>query len=228
MSSAAASRQFGEGPLSRAVALIYRLLVVELLFLLTAVPGIVPLVLLDRDPSNLPLAAACALPLGPAISAALYALHRHRGDLADLHPAAEFWRGYRANFRPVLGIWIPWLGWLTVAGLGLAHLDAVGLPGWWAVLLVLAAVWVTLWAANALLITTLFTFRVRDVARLAFYFLVRTRGVTLGNACLLVVATGITALTSEAVLALLGSVLALLLLRTGRPMTNAIQEEFTA
>ena len=40
-------------------------------------------------------------------------------------------------------------------------------------------------------------------------------------------AAGITAFTSEAVLALLGSVLAALLLRTCRPMIAEIQREFT-
>ena len=66
---------FGEGPLSRAAALVYTLIVVELLLLATTLPGLVPLVLLARDVSNAPLAALCLLPLGPALSAALYALH---------------------------------------------------------------------------------------------------------------------------------------------------------
>ena len=56
-------REFGAGPRSRAAALVYALLVVELLFLVTTAPGLVLLVLLDRHPSNIPLAAACALPL---------------------------------------------------------------------------------------------------------------------------------------------------------------------
>jgi hypothetical protein len=87
---------------------------------------------------------------------------------------------------------------------------------------------VTLWGTNALVITSLFRFRLRDVARLALYFLGRTRGVTVGNACLLVVATGVTVLASEAVLGLLGSVFVLALLRTGRPLISEIEKEFTA
>jgi hypothetical protein len=220
-------REFGDGPLSHAVALIYTLLVIELLFLVTAAPGLILLVLLGRDASNLPLAAACAVPLGPALSAALYALrHRHR-ELTDLKPAAAFWRGYRRNVGGTLKIWVPWLVWLTIVAVTLANLGAAGVPRWWAVLLVIVAVAVTLWAANALVITSLFAFRARDVARLAAYFLVRARGATLGNACLLIVAAGITAVSSEAVLALFGSVLALALLRTSRPMITEIRREFT-
>lgn len=221
-------REFGEGPLSRAVALVYSLLVVELLFLLTAVPGLVPLIGLGRDASNLPLVAVCALPLGPALAAALYALHHHRGDLTDLRPAAAFWRGYRINVWAVLRIWLPLLVWLTIVAVNLAYFTAAAVPRWWAVLLVIVAVAATLWGANALVITSLFAFRARDVARLAAYFLVRTRSVTLGTASLLIVAAGVTVAFSDMVLALLGSVFALTLLRTCRPMITAIREEFTA
>jgi hypothetical protein len=221
-------RQFGDGPLSRAAALIYNLLIVELLFLVTAAPGLVPLVLLDRDASNIPLGAACALPLGPALSAALFALHRRRADLTDLHPAAAFWRGYRMNVWSVLKVWVPLLAWLTVIAVNLGHFSAAGVPIWWAVLLVVLAAVAALWGANALVITSLFAFRTSDIARLAAYFLGRTPGVTIGNACLVIVAAGVTGLSSEAVLTLLGSVFAIALLRTGRPLIAQVQQDFTA
>jgi hypothetical protein len=113
--AAGAVRQFGEGPLSRAVAWVYTLLIVEALFVLTTVAGLIPLMLLDRDASNGPLAAACALPLGPALSAALYAVARRRLDLTDLKPATAFWRGYRLNVGGVLRMWCPWLSWCRPA-----------------------------------------------------------------------------------------------------------------
>jgi hypothetical protein len=206
---------------------VYALLVVEGLMLLTAAPGLLVLVLLDRDPSNLPLAAASAVPLGPAVSAALYALQRHRGDLADLAPAADFWRGYRLNAGPVLKLWVPWLAWLAVIAVGLAQFRATGLPGWWAALLVAVGVAAALWGLNALVITSLFAFRARDVARLSAYFLGRCPGVALGGAGLLAAAAGVVLLSSEAVLALLGSIFAGALLRTSLPMTTRVREEFT-
>jgi uncharacterized membrane protein YesL len=226
-SASGSQRQFGEGPLARVAALVYNLLVVELLLLVATAPGLAVLVLLDRDASNLPLAAACALPLGPALSAALYALHHRGRDLADLRPAAAFWRGYRVNFRAALLVWVPWLAWLTIVAVNLAHLTAAGIPTWWAALLVVVAAAATLAAVNALVITSLFAFRTADVARLAMSFLGRAPGVTLGNACLLVVAAAVTAVSSEAVLALLGSVLTAAVLRTCRPLIVEIQREFT-
>jgi len=228
MSATAVRRQFGDGPLARVAALVYTLLVVEFLLLVTTLPALVPLVLLEHDASNVPLATACALPLGPALSAALYAVWHRSADLTDLRPAAAFWRGYRANFRGVLLIWLPWLAFIGVVGVNLANFAAADVPGWWAVLLVVVAISGALWMANALVIASLFAFRGPDVARLASYFLVRARGVAVGNACLLVVAAGITVYVSDAVLALLASVLVLALVRNSRPMIAEVQEEFTA
>ncbi|MET8041958.1 DUF624 domain-containing protein [Micromonospora sp. NPDC005215] len=227
MSAARTWRQFGEGPLSRITSRVYILLVVELLLLLTTLPGLLPMLLLGRDPSNLPLAALLLVPVGPALSAALYALRHQRADLTDLRPATVFWRGYRANLSGVLRVWVPTLLWLTVLAVNLAYRGAVGLPSWWAVPLVLLAVGVTLCAANALVITSLFGFRTRDVLRLAVHFLVRTPGVTVGNALLLAAAAAVTAVFSEAVLAMLGSVAVLAFLRVSDPMVRLIQKEFT-
>jgi uncharacterized membrane protein YesL len=226
--AASARRHFGNGPLSQVAALVYTLLVIEFLFLVTTLPGLVPLVLLTADSSNLPLVAACALPVGPAVSAALYALRHRSGDLTDLHPAAAFWRGYRLNFLGSLKFWVPCLAWLAIIGLNLANFGAANVPGWWAALLVTVGIGVALWLGNALVITSLFSFRTVDIARLALLFLGRTPGVTLGNACLLALAGLLTAVTSEAVLVLLGSVFVLMLLLTSRRMITAIQKDFTA
>ncbi|SCL13684.1 Protein of unknown function, DUF624 [Micromonospora nigra] len=225
--STAAGHQVGDGPLSRAAALVYTLLVVELLLLVGAAPGLVALVALDRHVSNLPLVALCAVPLGPALSAAVYTLHHQHPDTTDLHPWRRFRRGYRANLGGALLVCVPLLLWLTVIAVNLAHLPVAGVPGWWAVPLALVGVSVTLVGANALVITSLFTFRRRDVVRLAGYFLVRCPGGTLTNACLLAGTVGLTVLTSEAVVAALGSVLVLAVLRGSAPMVAAIRKEFT-
>src|SRR3954454_10744677 len=205
-------RTFGDGPLARAAALVYTLLIVELLFLLTAGPGLVVLVLLDHDASNIALAALCAVPLGPALSAAVYAVARRRLDLTDLRPAAAFWRGYRLNVAGILRVWIPFLILLTVIGVNLTHRQEVGGPRWWATVLWLVAGVAVLWMVNALVITSLYAFRAVDVARLAAYFLFHRAGVTLGAAGLVFAAVAVTAVSSEAVTALLASLVVAALL----------------
>ncbi|MFC8514714.1 hypothetical protein [Streptomyces sp. NPDC057257] len=219
---------FGAGPLSRAAALVHTLLTVEALLLVAASPGLVALLLLGPDPSNLPLAAVCLLPLGPALSAALYALHHRTADLTDLHPARAYLRGWRLNAAPVLRIWAPLLAWLTVIGFTLTHFSATGLPGWWALLLAVIGLASLLWGAHALVLTSLFTFRARDTARLAAYFLFRHGRATLAAASLLVLAAGLTALRTEALPALLAAPLLLSLLHGSRPVIAETQEDFTA
>ncbi|MEV8432901.1 hypothetical protein PGH47_32565 [Streptomyces sp. HUAS 31] len=219
---------FGTGVLSRAAALIHTLVTVEALLLLAASPGLAALLLLGADPANLPLAAVCLLPLGPALSAALYALHHRTGDLTDLHPARAYARGWRLNAWPALKLWTPLLTWLTVIAFTLTHFSATGLPGWWALLLAAIGACSLLWGAHALLLTSLFTFRARDTARLAGYFLLRHARATLGAASLLVLVAASTALLTEALPALLAAPLLLSLLHSGRPVIAETQEEFTA
>ncbi|WP_327025306.1 DUF624 domain-containing protein [Micromonospora sp. NBC_01739] len=226
--STANRREFGAGPLSRVAALVYTLLVVEVLLLVCAAPGLIALFALERHVSNLPLVAVCAVPLGPALSAALYALHHQRLDLTELHPARLFWRGYRVNLLGALLVWVPMLMWLALLAVNLVNLTAVGLPRWWVVPLVLVAAGVAVVGINALVITSLFTFRLRDVLRLAGYFVLRTPVVVIGVGLLLVAATALTLVASEAALAALASVLALALVRGGEPMISIIRQEFTA
>jgi hypothetical protein len=219
---------FGAGPLSRAAALLHTLLTVEALFLATAAPGLAGLLALGPDPANLPLAAVCLTPLAPAASAALYALHHRSRDLTDLHPARAFGRGLRLNALPALGLWTPLSAWLTVIAFTLTHFAATGLPPWWAVLLGAVGAACLLWGAHALVLTSLFTFRARDTARLAAYFLLRRRSVTLAAASLLVLAAAVTTAFTEALTALLAAPLLLSLLRSSRPVIAETREEFTA
>lgn len=228
MSGGAPAADFGTGALSRAAALIHTLVTVEALLLLAAAPGLAGLLLLGPDPANLPLAAVCLLPLGPALSAALYALHHRSRDLTELHPARTYARGWRLNALPALKLWTPLLTWLTVIAFTLTHFSATGLPGWWAVLLGVIGFGSLLWGAHALVLTSLFTFRTRDTARLAAYFLVRHARTTLAAASLLVLVAVSTALLTEALPALLAAPLLLSLLHSGRPVIAETEEDFTA
>lgn len=218
---------FGAGSLSRAAALVHTLLTVEALLLAAASPGLAGLLMLGPDYANLPLAAVCLLPLGPALSAALYALHHRDRDLADLHPARAYWRGWRLNAVPALKLWTPLLAWLTVIAFTLTHFSATGLPGWWALLLAGIGAGSLFWGAHALVLTSLFAFRARDTARLAGYFLFRHGRATLGAVSLLVLTAAGTALVTEALPALLAAPLLLSLLHSSRPVIAETQEDFT-
>ncbi|MFJ9098380.1 DUF624 domain-containing protein [Streptomyces sp. LUP47B] len=223
-----AAPSFGTGSLSRAAALVHTLVTVEALLLVAASPGLAGLLLLGPAPANLPLAAVCLLPLGPATAAALYALQHRDRDLTELHPARAYWRGWRLNAVPSLKLWAPLLAWLTVIAFTLTHFTATGLPGWWAVLLAAIGAGSLLWGAHALVLTALFAFRARDTARLAGHFLFRHGSATLGAASLLVLTAAGTAVLTEALPALLAAPLLLSLLHSSRPVIAETQEDFTA
>ncbi|WP_405475445.1 hypothetical protein [Streptomyces sp. NBC_00009] len=223
-----AATHFGASPLSRACALVHTLLTVEVLLLATVAPGGVGLLFLSGEPGSLPLAALCLVPLGPALTAALYALHHRSSDLTELRPARAYLHALRINSAATLRMWLPLLAWLTVIAYSLTHFAATGLPSWWAALLGLIGVGVALWGANSLVLLALFSFRTADTARLAAYFMLRRGGATAGALSALVVAGAATLWFTEALPLLLTPLLLLSLLRTSRPMITETQEEFTA
>jgi hypothetical protein len=215
----------GDGALGRVTGVVYWYLVVTLLQGLTASPGLVALTFLDRSAANAPLAALCLLPLGPALSAALFAL-RDRERAEDLSPARSYWRGLRSNVLDVLRLWAPAMLVVAIIALGLVNLDAAGTPGGYGAVLGVIGLLVALWAIHAMVIASLFNLRARDTARLAAHYLVRLPGVTFGTASLLVVAGSIVFFTFDIVLMMLGGVWAGLLLHNARPMIRHVHTHF--
>ena len=218
-------REFGDGPLGRAANAIYWYLVVELLLVLTSLPGLVALALLDRSPGNVPFVVLCLLPLGPAASAGLFAL-RDRATADEPTPASSFWRGYRLNWADVLRVWAPVLVVLGILGFSLANLDASGVPAWYAPALVVIGAGLLLWTVNVLVIVSFFGFRARDAARLAAHYLAARPLVTLGNLSLLVLAGGVIVLTTEVLFGLVAVVWLAFVLRNAGPLLADVEERF--
>lgn len=220
-----------KGPLGRATATVYRVLILELLFLIAASPGLLLLFTLAPDPSNIPLAAAALLPVGPALSAVVFAWSRSAGE-ESLQPGKHFWRGYRLNALGVLRWWWLVLAAGAVLGLNLAYLDAatpagparllIG-GGQVAVLLALAVV-----VMHALIVTSFYTFRTIDVFRLAFRYLRRSPRASIGAAALSIASAAVVAVGTEAILLGLGSLIAALILSNGQPLILDIQENYLA
>ncbi|MFI9489124.1 DUF624 domain-containing protein [Promicromonospora sp. NPDC052451] len=220
-------REYGDGPLGRGANAVYWYLVVELLLVLTSLPGLVALALLDRSVGNAPLVVLCLVPLGPAASAGLFAL-RDRTRTEGLAPAASFWRGYRLNWADALRVWTPAVVVLGVVAVSLANLDAAGVPGWFAPALVVIGAGLLLWSVNVLVIVSFFGFRTRDAARLAAHYLAARPLVTLGTLSLLVLAGGVIVLTTEVLFGLLAVVWLALVLRNAGPLLTDVEERFTA
>ena len=219
--------EIGGGVLARASAVVYWLLVIEALVLLTTAPALAAIVFLAGGRGNAPLIGLCFLPVAPALSAAVFAWRVFLTD-RDLAPAKHFRRGYRLNLLDVLRWWTPTLVVLTLIGFTLANLDAAGVPDGYAVVLVLVAAAVLLWAALALVLSSALALRTRDLVRLAEFYLGARPAVTLGVLSLLVAAAGTVVLASDWVLVLLASPATLVLLRTAEPVLSDATGRFTA
>ena len=223
--------EIGAGFLARTTAVVYWLLVVELLLVLTIAPGLVAALFLARDASNAPLAALLLVPVGPALAAALFAWRvflGRIGDGRDLAPARHFWRGYRHNALDVLRWWVPTLAVLTVLAVGLANIDRIAAPAGYAAALGVVAVAVLGWAGHALVLSSALTLRTRDTARLAAYYLSARPLATLGVLGLVVVAVALVVLLGDWAPLALASPLTFLLLRTTEPVLADAVERFTA
>lgn len=225
----APASEIGRGPLSRWSAAVYWALVIELLILLTALPGLVALALLDRSVADVPLAALCFVPLGPALGAATYAWRAYLAatpDERDLAPAARFWRGYRLSWRDVLAWWVPMLAVLALLAVNMLHAGAVVGQGW-AIASLVVGVAVLVWAGNALVLSALFAFRTRDVVRLAAYYLAARPVAALGNLAVVVLGATVATLVTDRLLLALATLAVAFLVRTATPVLEDVTTRFT-
>lgn len=219
--------EVGGGPLSRGAAVVLWVLTICGLVALTGgLPlGLVPF--LGADAANVWLVALLAVPMGPALGAALFTWRRFVVE-RDLRPASHFWRGYRLNALDVLRWWVPTLAVLAVIAFSLAHIETADLPAGYGIVLVVIAVAVLLWAVLALVLSSYLSLRTRDVARLAAYYLAAKPLVTLGVLSLLVLAFGIVLFTSDWVLVLLSGFGAFAVMTTTEPVVRDATARFTA
>jgi uncharacterized membrane protein YesL len=221
----------GSGTLGRITGLVYRVLILEALFLLTAAPGLILLLALSGDPSNAPLMALCLLPVGPALSATIFAWRRSPGE-EHLEPARHFWRGYRLNAVGILRWWWVIVAAIAVLGINVAYLDVVIAPGLPLVIAGMAQavvfILIAVIACHGLVIGSLYNFRARDVLRLALRCLRHSPKATIGVAALVIASIGVAVVGTEIALIALGSILAALLLNNATSLTQDIEEKYIA
>lgn len=217
---------FGQGVLGRLTAWVYWLVVVTVLLALTSLPTVVLGALLGSSAANVPLVVLSAIPLGPALSAALYAT-RDRDRAEGLVPARSFWKGYRQNWADALRVWVPALVVLAIVSYVVVNAGTAGVSGAHAsVLLVVAALVLTV-ALQALAIVSFFGFRTRDAARLGVYYLGRFPLVTLGVLSLLVVAGALVWFGTVLGLAVAGGLWVWFWYVNVRRMLDDVRERFT-
>lgn len=219
--------EIGRGPLSRATAAVYRMLVLQAQLMLATLPTAAAILLLAPDPSNLPLFVLALIPAIPALVAGV-ATVRAASASPDLSPGRHFFAAYRRDL-------IPTVRWAAPAGIVLAllsfnlvHLGAVdGGAALRPVILLLAAT-ILVWCGHMAVLTAAFRFRTRDAARIAASQLLSRWSLSFGILSLLVVGAFLVLVTSEVVLLLSLWAFVGLLALMARPVIDDVTVRFTS
>lgn len=217
--------EIGRGPLGRVAVTGHWLLVITGCFLLTSSPGLAAALLLETTPGSLPVLAVLLLPVPVALSATLWAWRRRSRD-RDAAPWPSFRRGLGLTWRDSLRVAAPVLGALTVLGWTVLNIGAAGTPQGYAWLLLGIGAGILVVGVQALVIATFFTFRYRDLWRLAAFHVFRKPLVTLSVVAAGVCAGALLWFTNEAVLLLATPTLARLLLLYEEPMLRSVEHDF--
>ncbi|RRR98146.1 hypothetical protein [Glycomyces terrestris] len=219
--------EIGPGALSRLTAAVYRFLVLGLFLAAAGLPTLLFWSLLTPAPENAVLFVAALLPVAPALSAALYA-QRAWAKEPDLSPSRPLLRGLRLNLRDTLAWWVPVLAVAAVLAVNVVFADLVAggrllRPVCAALMIVLAV-----WSGHLLVVTSFFSFRFRDVLRVAAAEFFLSWKATLGILAVLIVATALVVLASEVLLLLLAWAFAAMLWLVVRPVVADVTARFTA
>jgi uncharacterized membrane protein YesL len=212
-------------PWFRAMVALYGLLGTTAAFVVATLPFSAAVFFAPLVPGGRFLLVAGGLSIGPAWAAALYAM-RGYAETRDVEPFRLFVRGYRLGWRQSLAFWAPYFVLLCVLALDLTAETGVAAPVSWLLMALGAAA--LLWGNTVIVIVTVFSFRLRDVLRLAMYGLACSPRWLLGNAALLLAAGALVYLGSELAAGILVAPFALLTVYASRPLVRRLTEEFTA
>ena len=214
------------GPLSQLAQAVYQHAALAVCLALGCAPTVVLVSSLSATPGNAAFFVLAQLPVAPVLAAGLWAVRAWRDD-PEQGPFVLVGHGLRRSVGDVLRWWVPTVLVATVLAVDVWASGSV--PAAQAlrpVALVLAGLLV-LWSGHMLVVTTFFTFRTRDAARVAAVMLLAQWRVTLAHVSLLVVAVGVTAFGSDALLALSAWALVSMLEAVSRPVVTDTRERFT-
>lgn len=225
MSSQSLATEIGQGILSRMTSTIYRLMVLAAFLVLMCAPTLMVWTMLGANSANIGFFVVAMLPVGPALSAAIYGL-RAWTTSPDLSPARALWRGYKLNFRDTMKWWAVVVGVSTVLVVNIAFADVVPFGSVLRPVGLVLLVLLSVWSAHVLVIASLFSFRTRDSMRIAAVELFSMWRVSLGFLSLLVVSVATVQLGSELALLLLTWAFMGLLWLMAQPLVGDVTRKF--
>ena len=219
--------QEGRGSLGRITVEVYWTVSLTALFATACLPGALVVLLMEPGRPAVVLLLLAVLPVGPALAATVFAW-RQRQRTEDPTPWRCFATGYRLSGLDAVKVWLPACAVLAVVGAGVVATGLGLVPSAYLAVLVVIALVVLIAAVHALMITTVFSFRVRDVLRLAVFHTFRLPRATLAVLALLIAMAALVVVLGDWVAVLTAGLFARALAAYERPLLDRIRTEFTA
>lgn len=195
--------------------------------LVTLLPSGVVFAAVDRNLATVALYVVAALPVGPALQAGMYALRRPEAATRQ-HPWSRYWEGWRLGWRQSLVAWAPVV--LLVGGVLAASAvmddDAIARPLVTTGLIMGGVAGVV--AVGMLTVIATYSFRTRDVPRVALFGLGSKPFSTAGLIGVVFVIVALVVLGLEAVLMLIMVLICHALLVISRPIQELIRVKLVA
>ncbi len=208
------------GPLTRFTVAVYGVLAITVCFVVASLPYLIVVLVLPQ-PLLLAISAGSVGPAWVATLATTDAYLRNR----DLEPVRLFAHHWRASAPQALVFSVPFA--LLAGSLLVGVAAGPPRPGIETVALIALAIAGLLWASTVLLLIARFSFRLRDVMRLAVWALVRSPHWLVAGLALLVLTVGLLALAGQLVVGALAVPIAMGVLVNARPVLAAVRSEFT-
>ena len=224
--AAALPGEEGRGVLGRITIEVYWVLMLTALFGAACLPGALVVLMMEPGRPALVLLLLAVLPVGPALAGTVFAW-RHRDRTEDPTPWRCFVTGYRLSGLDALKVWAPACVALGVIGTGVLATGLGLVPTAYLVVLAVIGLVVLLSAVHALVITTVFSFRLRDVIRLAVFHTFRLPRATLAVLAVLIATAALVATLGDWAGVLAAGVFARALAHYERPLLERIRTDFT-
>ncbi|MGP4041434.1 YesL family protein [Gracilibacillus sp. D59] len=218
---------YNQGGFYRFSNYVYWLLILNFLFVITNILLFAAFILLIPSISNAILYYIAIIPSGPAFAALLHSLSVLARN-NEVAPVEEFFKAYKTNFWDVLKVWLPIITGFFILIIDIQYFNQNPtvlyqiLNGIFLVILFVMVIF----AFYALVITTHYKFRLRDIYRLSLYYFFTWIKRTTGNMGILFLTIVLMFFTSDFIILFISSLVAWLLILNTKPIIQDIKTSF--
>lgn len=220
-------QEFGSGFLYQFTNRVYWLIILNLWFVIANSPLLFILLVLEPSLSNISLYYLASIPFGPALAALLYSTLKYIQENEE-SPTRDFIHAYKVNFKDTLKFWVPIVTFLSISIVNLQYLSQQPstMNEMMSLALLILLFFLFLITIQLFIINAKFSFKTKDLFKLAMYSSFKQLKITTGNAAILFLFWVLLASTSDFLILFLGSLLAYLLMLNSRKLLRSIENEF--